>query len=221
MRKRCTAVIADHHSNKTQLNPVKNSLKSYSTGAFGIIVGNFMWMKFSWTYSQRRMAGSMISLLLLIMVSACSMEAEKLPEKEIKVIDFSGLEPYIHKDNDTTYVINFWATWCKPCVEEMPAFLKLDSLYRYEKFKLILVSLDFPNKLESHVKPYVEKNNIQAEVVLLNDPDANAWINKVDSSWSGAIPVTLIYNSGLREFYEKTFEFEELKEIVESKLHTK
>ncbi|MDZ7740974.1 MAG: TlpA disulfide reductase family protein [Bacteroidota bacterium] len=166
------------------------------------------------------MNGIMLTLLF-ILATACMNEEKQHKAREIRVVDFAGLEPYLQKDNDTTYVINFWATWCKPCVEEMPAFIKLDRLYRDKKFKLILVSLDFPSKLEDQVKPYVKKNKIRAEVVLLNDPDANSWINKVDPDWSGAIPVTLIYNSKSREFYERTFSFEELKKIVESKLHMK
>ena len=160
-------------------------------------------------------------IIFLLGILACNPVREKTGQQEttqIPVYDFSGLEPILQKRNDTTYVVNFWATWCKPCVKEMPAFLKLDSLYSERKVKVILVSLDFPNKLEERVIPFVEENNIRPEVVLLNDPDANAWIDKVDPGWSGAIPATVIFNKNGREFYERSFTFEELEKIVTSKM---
>lgn len=70
---------------------------------------------------------------------------------------------------------------------------------------MILVSLDFKRELDNRVKPFVQKNNITSEVLLLNEPDYNAWINRVDSSWSGAIPATVIISKGKKEFFEKEF----------------
>lgn len=160
----------------------------------------------------------LLAMLLFSLLWSCRSTPEKKMNENIPVLNFEQLQPYLHKENDTTYVVNFWATWCKPCVKEMPAFLKLDSLYSDKKMKVLLVSLDFPENIESQVKPFIRENNVHAEVVLLDDPNANAWINKVDSSWSGAIPATVIYNSKGRDFYERTFEFEELEEIVKSKL---
>ncbi|MCF8234650.1 MAG: TlpA family protein disulfide reductase [Bacteroidales bacterium] len=157
-------------------------------------------------------------MLIFILLSSCRSTPEKKMNENIPVLNFEQLEPYLNKESDSTYVVNFWATWCKPCVKEMPAFLKLDSLYRDQKVKVLLVSLDFPENIESQVKPFIRENNVHAEVVLLDDPNANAWINKVDSSWSGAIPATVIYNSKGRDFYERTFEFEELEEIIKSKI---
>lgn len=128
--------------------------------------------------------------------------------------NFLGLEPYLKKDNDTTYVVNFWATWCVPCVEELPNFEKLNAEYKDKKVKVLLVSIDFPKMAETKLLPFVKKNNLKSEVVLLNDPDANTWINKVDSTWSGAIPATIIYKGDKRRFYEKSFSFEELENEV-------
>ena len=134
--------------------------------------------------------------------------------QELKVTDYKGLEPYLERETDTTYVINFWATWCKPCVKEMPAFQKLNREFAGKPFKLLLVSLDFPSQIDSRLKPYIRENNIQAEVVVLDDPDSNTWISKVSKNWSGSLPGTLIYNRNSRQFYEKTFEYHELKQIV-------
>jgi len=138
----------------------------------------------------------------------------KVYEKEgikIKSFNFDGLQPYLNQKNDTVYVINFWATWCVPCVKELPYFEKLNQKYKNGKFKMILVSLDFPKMIESRVIPFIKNKNLQAEVVVLNDPDANTWIEKVAKEWSGAIPATIIYKNDKRKFYEQSFTEEELE----------
>jgi hypothetical protein len=78
-------------------------------------------------------------------------------------------------------------------VEELPAFERVGDEYSDKKVKVLLVSLDFPGQIESRLLPFLDKHKIRSEVLVLNDPDANQWINRVDPSWSGAIPATLIY----------------------------
>lgn len=114
-------------------------------------------------------------------------------------------------DKDTTYVINFWATWCGPCVKELPYFEELNKKYASQKFKQILVSLDAPRMLDAKVLPFIKKNEIQSEVVLLGDGKFNSWIDRVDPRWSGAIPITLIYKGEEKLFYEQ--EFHSMEEI--------
>jgi thiol-disulfide isomerase/thioredoxin len=139
--------------------------------------------------------------------------SNKLKAK-IPSLDFSELNKFLTIENDTTYVVNFWATWCRPCIKELPAFEKLTADYSDKKVKVLLVSLDFPDKIDSQVVPFIEKNNIQSQVLLLDDGDANSWIPKVSEKWSGAIPATLIYNKNTRLFYERSFTFEELKSEI-------
>ena len=130
-------------------------------------------------------------------------------------MSFDEFEHWLHKDNDSIYVINFWATWCAPCVREIPAFEEVNARYSDRKVKVVLVSLDFPNQLESRVLPFIERNQMQSRVILLDDPRANRWIPKVSDEWTGAIPATVIYSSGFYGFYEREFKFEELAEIIE------
>ncbi|MCG2612447.1 TlpA family protein disulfide reductase [Flavobacterium sp. SM15] len=135
----------------------------------------------------------------------------------IKIIsyDFNTFEPYLHKNDGTTYVINFWATWCLPCVKELPYFEQLNEKYKNQNVKVILVSMDMPKKVETSLIPFVIKKKLQSEVLHLDDPDANAWIEKVDKNWSGAIPATVIYNDKTRKFYEQSFTYETLeKELL-------
>ncbi len=137
----------------------------------------------------------------------------------IPSLNFKELEPLLNKKNDTLYVVNFWATWCKPCIKELPAFEKINSDYKLQKVKVLLVSLDFPEQLEKQVIPFIEKRQIKSKVILLDDPYANTWIPKVSPKWSGAIPATLIYNKTERKFYERSFAFEELETEITSILN--
>ncbi|MBS3993571.1 MAG: redoxin domain-containing protein [Bacteroidetes bacterium] len=132
----------------------------------------------------------------------------------IEVYDFENFKPFLNVNDDTVYVINFWATWCKPCVEELPAFIKLDEKYKDKKVKVLLVSLDFPTKIKEQLIPFIKLKKLKLEVIVLDDPDQNSWIPQVSEEWSGAIPATLIYTKNKREFYEQSFTFESLEQAV-------
>ncbi len=138
---------------------------------------------------------------------------------EIKVYSFDEFSHWLEKETDSLYIVNFWATWCAPCVKEIPDFEKIYETYRDQKVKVLFVSLDFPNQLESRVIPFIDRMGMKAQVVLLDDVRANRWIPLVDESWSGAIPATLIYNREFREFYAREFNFEELEEIIKPLLN--
>jgi thiol-disulfide isomerase/thioredoxin len=137
----------------------------------------------------------------------------------IKKFDFKQFEPYLQKNNDSIYVINFWASWCIPCREEMPAFEMVRKKYAGKKLKVLLVSLDMPSQVESRLKPFIHTNNIQSEVILLDDPNQNEWIDKVDPKWTGTIPYTRIYGRGFKESYERAFQFKELDSIINLKFY--
>jgi thiol-disulfide isomerase/thioredoxin len=126
---------------------------------------------------------------------------------------FDDFEKAILKEDDNTYVINFWATWCAPCIKELPYFEKLHT--DNPKVKVILVSLDSRKDLEKKLVPFVNRKKITTQVVLLSDKDYNAWLDKIDSSWSGAIPATLMLNGRRKLFAEREFEsFPELNGYV-------
>ena len=132
---------------------------------------------------------------------------------QVEVVDFEGLQPLLNQNDDQIHVINFWATWCIPCVAELPYFQKLAE--ENERVNLTLVSLDFSTKVRSDLLPFMEKKKIENRVVLLHEPDANSWIPKIDPKWSGAIPATIIYRAEKSEFYEQSFTFEGLESEVE------
>ena len=149
-------------------------------------------------------------LLVLIVFFNLSCKTEKKEPIALEVHDFVGIEPYLNLDSSKTYVVNFWATWCAPCVKELPHFETLQKNYKAD-IEVILVSLDFPHQYESKLKPFIQKHQFKSKVVVLDDPDMNSWIPKVDSQWDGASPVTLIYNTSKRLFYNRTFTYDELE----------
>ena len=119
----------------------------------------------------------------------------------------------LHQEGSKTYVVNFWATWCAPCIKELPYF---EALNKNQNIDVLLVSLDFPQHKESRLMPFIKKNQLQSKVVHLDDTNENFWINAIDTTWSGAIPATIIYNNQKRGFYERLFTQKELETLVES-----
>ncbi len=150
-------------------------------------------------------------ILLLLLLTATI-----VPAQSARIIKWPELESVIKSGSDTTYVINFWATWCKPCIKELPHFDKLVATFPGRKIKVLLVSLDFKRQFETNLKPYLLNNNVVSDVLLIDEPDYNTWIDKVDKSWSGAIPATLIINNstGIRNFYEREFTLDEINKTV-------
>ena len=138
---------------------------------------------------------------------------------QVPQLTFDELEPRLRTESDSLYVVNFWATWCVPCVKELPEFEKINELYSERGVKVLLVSLDNPRHMESRVLPFIDEHNLRSEIVLLDDPRSNRWIPLVDESWSGAIPVTILFTKSSRSFYEQVFTYEELESLVISKLN--
>lgn len=118
--------------------------------------------------------------------------------------------------NEPVQVINFWATWCAPCIKELPQFEKLHA--ENKSVSVTLVSLDFeldpdPGK----VARFVTRKKLQSKVVILAEKDPNSWIDKIDKEWGGSLPATLIISgkTGKRKFIEKELKEGELDAIIQ------
>jgi thiol-disulfide isomerase/thioredoxin len=79
----------------------------------------------------------------------------------LEVYDYEGLTPFLSTSSDKTYVINFWATWCAPCVKELPYFEEMTKNYSDKNVEVILVSLDFPKKYDSSLKPFIKGHRLE------------------------------------------------------------
>lgn len=134
-------------------------------------------------------------------------------QKDFASLNYEQLKPLLFQESDRVQVVNFWATWCAPCIKELPYF---EELNQRDDVEVLLVSLDFPKHKQKRLLPFVEKQKLRSKVVHLDDADENFWINQISTKWSGALPATLIYNNNRRGFYEKSFTKEELFAEVNS-----
>jgi len=140
--------------------------------------------------------------ILSLLLFGCGIKASKhIPNGQ--VISFKQYQNLV-KQNNKTLLLNFWATWCKPCVEELPYFETIQKKYTDDNFEVVLISLDFLEERDSKFLPYLKENQIVSKCYLLdysNDPN---WIDKVNPNWSGALPATIIYSKeGKTEYFKE------------------
>ncbi|TRX58373.1 TlpA family protein disulfide reductase [Fulvivirga sp. M361] len=136
-------------------------------------------------------------------------------QESVEIIKFDRLESLINDKEGKVKIINFWATWCGPCVKELPHFEAAREEFS-GKVSVNLISLDFADQL-SKVNRFVQKKALKSDIYLLDEIDYNSWIDKVDKSWTGAIPATLIINekTGERKFVESELEEKELYSLIQ------
>lgn len=158
----------------------------------------------------------MLLLLCLIVTQIFSQQTNK--QDAFKgIIKYEEYENLIFKKDNILYVVNFWASWCGPCVEELPDFMEVNRQFMHHKdFKMILISLDNKSDLESEVRPFLKENKITSDVYLLDDiKRMNYWMPKVDRSWKGSIPATVFYKNGKKlQFIEKQLHKNELLQTI-------
>ncbi len=148
-----------------------------------------------------------IFYILLIISINCSAQ-------HIQVIKFNELKQRIFNQSDTTYVVNFFASWCAPCLKEIPAFLQLIDSTQNSKTKVLLVSVDFKTNAEKNLEPIINKYQLHP-IYLLDEPNGNIWINEIDDNWSGAIPATLIVKKNRkRRFIVTSLTFAKLIKLI-------
>lgn len=139
--------------------------------------------------------------------------------QEIKSVKITDIEKII-AESKTPLIINMWATWCLPCIEELPYFQKEVAEHSKDSLQLILVSLDFKESFPSGIVKFMNKRKITAPVVWLDETNADYFCPKIDAKWSGAIPATLFINNktGYRKFVEGKISPEQLKKEIRAVL---
>ena len=159
---------------------------------------------------------------LIAFVFLLSSAAQRIKTPPVRAsVNYDQLKEIIEKNDDKLYVVNFWATWCRPCVEELPHFLEVSRSYdKQAPFQMILVSLDKAELLETEVAKVITKLHIDNDVYILDDNKRmNYWIPAFDSTWSGAIPATVFYKNGQKlHFTEGQLTKEELTTIIQKHL---
>lgn len=152
-------------------------------------------------------------IIMICLLLPISVFAQKVP-----LLTVDQINQRVANGKDTVYVINFWATWCAPCIEELPYFEQFSGTMKQQPVKVLLVSLDFKSKLETSVKPFVKRMKLASEVFLLDEKSQQVYIDKIDKNWSGAIPATLFLNpkKQARQLAEKELTYSELTDYYNS-----
>ncbi len=161
------------------------------------------------------MKASSIPFLKILTLCVLLFSGTGLSAQNVEVVTFKQFQSEIEKNTGKVKVINFWATWCKPCIKEIPYFEALNS-EQGDQVDVILVSLDFPDDLNNKLIPYVKRKGMKSRILLMNDIDYNSWIDLVDKSWSGAIPATLVIgrDPSKRTFFEGELHEDQLTELI-------
>ena len=158
------------------------------------------------------MLRSLIGILILFFISHSGFS-----NPEIITYNFEEFKKNIldSHENEDLMIINFWATWCGPCVRELPHFEEINQEYKSKQVRVVLVSLDFENQYEKKLIPFIQRKNLQSELIWLNDTKYNDWIDQVTPQWSGAIPATVLMRGGkVLDFYEKELSVEDLQKAI-------
>jgi thiol-disulfide isomerase/thioredoxin len=134
-----------------------------------------------------------------------------------KIVKLAELEKLLKTSSDQIQVINFWATWCGPCVKEMPLIEKVGM--ERNDIRITLVSMDLElDENPDKVFRFVERKAIKSNVLILDASDPNSWIDKIEKQWNGSLPATIVINTktGKRAFVGKELKEGELESLIES-----
>lgn len=150
-----------------------------------------------------------LAVLLLLLAAKGTAQDNK------DLVGIDQLQQMIKNEKEKIQVLNFWATWCAPCVKEMPLIEKLQAESPEIIVRLVSMDMDLdPNP--DKVRNFVKRKKIASQVLILNERNPNQWIEKIDKSWSGALPATLVVNNktGKRRFLEGELHDGDLERLI-------
>ncbi|MBS1783233.1 MAG: TlpA family protein disulfide reductase [Bacteroidetes bacterium] len=152
-------------------------------------------------------------LFFLLILSSFLAEAQSVSSSSVETLK----SRIAH--TDTVFVINFWATWCGPCVRELPEWNKLEMYYSHKPVKVLLVSVDDASMYPKRLSKFAARKKIQPEIIWLTDPAA-PFLMQLTSNWSGGIPFTYIcyQNTSYTNFFEGIISAGQLQLLIDKQL---
>ena len=155
-------------------------------------------------------------LLFLILWPVLRMEAQ-----DIRRVKIAELDQLIRQTTHPV-IVNFWATWCKPCVEELPSLIREMKAHKEDSLQLILVSLDDKETYPAKLKTFIQERNYEGSFLWLDETNADLFCPVIDTAWSGAIPATLFLHkkNNYRMFVESKLSYESIKQLLNEMLRS-
>lgn len=135
----------------------------------------------------------------------------------IPLVDDVWLKNKIKNRNGKILFINFWATWCEPCVEEFPDLVKIYNDNKDSSFEFLSVSVNIPSEVDDKVKPFLKKQSADFPVVIIDEKRSEQIINLINPDWDGTIPATAIFdkNGNRKEFFSQAETYEVFNKGIE------
>ena len=141
-------------------------------------------------------------IIVIFLVYGCSTQdgdeksrGSESPNPAVALIDEAGFSSLVVNRNGKILLINIWATWCAPCREEFPDLVKIANAYHDRNVEVVGISADFPDEIDSKVKPFLKSQHATFQNYVKNFEDDEAFINSVNPEWSGALPATFVYDA--------------------------
>jgi thiol-disulfide isomerase/thioredoxin len=151
-------------------------------------------------------------IFIAVLFCVCKVQAQEI--REVKITDLQK----IITESKTPLLVNFWATWCRPCIEEIPYFQEEVKQFDKDSLQLILVSVDYREEFPAGIQSMMDKKKVTVPVLWLNETNADYFCPKIDPKWSGAVPASLFINNktGYRKFFEEQLTREKLINEINS-----
>lgn len=156
-----------------------------------------------------------LTLFAIIFMASCSIASAQ------KIQAYNAEQLLARTANtDTIYIVNFWATWCVPCVKELPSFNIVHDFYKGKPVKVILASFDFKEQFPDKLGAWVKGKKLRPEVVWFSETNPTEYIPKIAPEWEGGLPATLLINNktGEKKLIADEVSAEELKAWIELQL---
>ncbi len=152
-----------------------------------------------------------------IFITAFLFLAVSINAQQVKSIKIAELEKTI-KESKAPLIVNFWATFCVPCIQEMPYFQELAQQYKPKDVSLVFVSLDLKEAYPTKVMEMAKKLKLIFPVAWLNETNADYFCPKIDTSWMGGMPSSLFINNatGYHKFFEDQLSKEKLEKEIQA-----
>lgn len=162
----------------------------------------------------------LVGLLVLCFIGSGSLEtvaANTNGKTKVEKIGKAELESIFASQKGRVLLVNVWATWCKPCREEFPDLVRLARFYKNKDVRIITISADYPDEIETKIRPFLDKFKINFPVYVQDFPGQEDFINRMNKKWNGALPATFIYDKAGRQqaFFLGKKNFESLKKEIE------